>query len=329
MSQGSLWPHSHFSSCWQSYLSSAPKGQEPSDGPSSQHQQHPLRQGKVGDGPRCRLIPTREPRRSVCHVAALRECPIPGVPRNLTRNTVPRNLRKRKLKDARRTQTLPSSANSAEQPPYRQAANSQAGLDAYLWPLLGGGLPSESEPARPQMALATRSLSWVKNLAKTVKARLKLLWAVSSSSPYRSKSQLGAASGLSWPAPLEACIIPREGFSLPTTCLPCSTGQRTPLLITLWRLLAIPSGYLERQMFPWSSLDVSPETIAASVEAACRYSLKEMLPVQAGSWSSEPEFSHPHDRNISWTTNRARDRLWGCTLSPHQARRKITFCLGF
>lgn len=186
------------------------------------------------------------------------------------RNTVHRNLRKRKLKDARRTQTLSSSANSAEQPPCHQA-----GLDTYLWPLRGAGLPSESEPARPQLALATRYLSRVKNLAKRVEARLKLLWAVSSSSPYLSKSKLGAASDLSWPAPLEACITLRDGFSLPTTCLPCSTGRRTPLLITLWRLLAIPSGYLGKtETFPWSSLDVSAETIAASVEAACRYSLK-------------------------------------------------------
>lgn len=220
MSQGSLWPHSHFSSYWQSYFPPAPKGPGALGWPilaaaAAAAAPTEARQGKVGDGPQCQLIPTRQPRRSVCHVAALLERPIPGVPRNLTRNTVHRNLRKRKRKDARRTQTSSSSANSAEQPLCHQA-----GLDTYLWPLLGAGLPSESEPARPQMALATRYPSWVKNLAKRVEARLKLLWAVSSSSPCLSKSKLGAASDLSWPAPLEACITLRDGFSLPTTCLP-------------------------------------------------------------------------------------------------------------
>lgn len=66
-------------------------------------------------------------------------------------------------------QTLLSSANSAEQTPHRQAVNSQAGLDAYLQLLFGARLPSESELAHSQMALATSYLSWVKNLAKRSK----------------------------------------------------------------------------------------------------------------------------------------------------------------
>lgn len=122
------------------------------------------------------------------------------------RNTVYRNLGKGKQKDGRRMQTSSSSANSAEQPLYPQAANSRAGPDAHLELLLGACLPSESEPAvSDHTCYLLSELS--QNPGKTVKAGPKLLWAVSSSSPYPNKCKLGAASHLSWLVPPEAYVM--------------------------------------------------------------------------------------------------------------------------
>lgn len=141
-------------------------------------------------------------------------------------------------------QTLPSSPCTGYQVPDRSRC-------LFLTPLrsLFAFREWTSTPSHgPSYLLSTLS----QKLSKMLKAQPKVLWAVSSSSPYLSNRKLEAASDLSWLVPLEVNIILREGFTLLTTCPPCMT--QLPLPHCTWKERGVSpqlTGYVPRSHRWW------------------------------------------------------------------------------
>lgn len=96
-----------------------------------------------------------------------RNVPSPAVPETWEdEKHSPQEFGEKKIEGHKANANLVIQCKLCQADPVHQAANSWAGLGAYLWLLLRAHVPSKKKPAHPQVALATRYPSWDKNLAK-------------------------------------------------------------------------------------------------------------------------------------------------------------------